>query len=72
MTVHPSKGTPLPDQVSDLLGSLRLAAERSSSEEDLRVEVEIALRRALPELPSPKYEASLKASTFSGRTDALP
>lgn len=33
--------------------------------------MEMVLRQALPELPPPRYEKSVKTSTFSGRADAV-
>jgi len=35
------------------------------------VNMEIVLREALPDLPKPKYEKSVKTSTFRGRADAV-
>lgn len=42
-----------------------------SSEEDLRISMEIVLREVLPELPQPKYEQAIKTSTFAGHADAV-
>ena len=50
---------------------LRREMDGCSSEEDLRVNVEMVFRAALPELPVPKYEQAIKTSTFQGRADAV-
>ena len=50
-----------------LAGTLRSC----SSEEDVRVSMELVLREALPDLPTPKYEKAVKTSTFKGRADAV-
>jgi hypothetical protein len=42
-----------------------------SSEEDLRIGMEMVLRDVLPDLPQPKYEKEVKTSTFTGRADAV-
>ena len=51
--------------------TLRREIADAWSEEDLRVAVELVLRKALPELPTPKYEKSIRTSTFYGRADAV-
>lgn len=55
----------------DLAKALREAIKGAASEEDLRVEVEVVFRQALPDLPKAKYEASIKTSSFAGRADAV-
>ena len=50
---------------------LRREIKGCSSEEDLRVNMELVLRAAVPDLPAPKYEQSIKTSTFRGRADAV-
>ena len=42
-----------------------------SNEEDLRVNMELVLRAAVPDLPVPKYEQAISTSTFRGRADAV-
>ena len=51
--------------------NLREAVAACHSEEDLRVEMELILREAVPELPTPRYEKTVRASTFVGRADAV-
>lgn len=73
-SAHPKKSpAPLvePLDLKALASKLARAVSQCSSEEDLRVETEHLLREALPELPQPKYEASVKTSTFVGRADAV-
>jgi hypothetical protein len=50
---------------------LRGEMKGCTSEEDLRVNVELVLRAALPEMPVPKYEQAISTSTFRGRADAV-
>lgn len=50
---------------------LKTGVAKCASEEDLRVEMEVALRDALPDLPQPEYEKSIKTSAFTGRADAI-
>lgn len=57
--------------IGRLTNSLKRAIAECSSEEDLRVAMEHELRKALPWLPTPKYEKSVKSSTFRGRADAV-
>jgi N-6 DNA Methylase len=71
----PSTAMEAPAQRAQQLFKCRLIPDgeiaKCASEEDLRVEMELVLREALPELPKPKYEKSLKTSTFTGRLDAI-
>lgn len=57
--------------LADIAKKLAKKAAACSSEEDLRVAVEMIVRDALPDLPTPKYEKAVKASTFRGRADAV-
>ena len=50
---------------------LAQAIRGCSSEEDLRVNMELILREAVPDLPVPKYEQAVRTSTFFGRADAV-
>src|SRR5688500_8253800 len=50
---------------------LSKAVAECSSEEDLRVSMELILRETLPDLPTPKYEKGVQTSTFRGRADAV-
>lgn len=66
----PSLSVQGPD-IGVLAERLRDAIAGCSSEEDLRVSVELVLREALPELPVPRYEKAVRTSTFTGRADAV-
>ena len=73
-TIPPKKAKPSSSNGLDpkaLATKLAKAIGSCITEEDLRVNMEHVLRDALPELPNPKYEKSIKASTFSGRADAV-
>lgn len=54
-----------------LLSRLERAETQSKTEEDLRVRVEHALRDEIPELAEPRYEQSIRTTTFFGRADAV-
>lgn len=62
---HPSPDIPI------VTKRISEAVKSSTSEEDLRVNMEFVLRDALPDLPKPKYEKSVRTSTFRGRADAV-
>jgi len=57
--------------IGPILRKLSKAIAHSSSEEDLRVSMELIFREVLPDLPAPKYEKAVKTSTFKGRSDAV-
>ena len=64
----------MPPPATDAKGLARKLAEivyPSASEEDLRVNMELVIRDALPHLPTPKYEKTVRTSTFTGRADAV-
>lgn len=67
----PADSAPAAVDITALTARLTAAVAGCTSEEDLRVETEHLLRDALPDLPQPKYEASVKTSTFTGRADAV-
>ena len=60
----------LPD-VKTTTERLVRAMRGCSSEEDLRVNMELVLRGAIANLPVPKYEQSIRSSAFLGRADAV-
>jgi hypothetical protein len=57
--------------IPSITDKLSRAIAQCLSEEDLRVSTEIILREALPDLPTPQYEKSVKTLTFRGRADAV-
>jgi hypothetical protein len=57
--------------LADIAKKLATKVAGCSSEEDLRIAVEMAVRSALPDLPTPKYEKAVHASAFRGRADAV-
>jgi hypothetical protein len=57
--------------LADLAKKLAKKTAACSSEEDLLVAVEMIVRDALPDLPTPKYEKAVKTSAFRGRADAV-
>jgi hypothetical protein len=61
---------PAPD-VAGITKRLAKNVASCSSEEDLRIAVEIILREAIPDLPTPKYEKAVRTSAFRGRADAV-
>ena len=63
-------GTDVSD-ISAIRVRLAKAVKGCTSEEDLRVSMEIILRETLPDLPTPKYEKGVKTSEFKGRADAV-
>lgn len=65
-----TKATGQPDITSITRKFLRVL-EKSTSEEDLRIGIEIVLHEAIPDLPTPRYEKAVKASAFRGRADAV-
>lgn len=60
-----------PQSLDALLAEFRRIAQRSRSEEDLRIGIEAAIRRRLPDLPEPRYEQSARTATYLGRSDAV-
>src|SRR5712692_9185117 len=65
-----ASGSAGPD-IGVLTNKLRQDIDGCSSEEDLRVSVELILRNTLSDLPTPKYEQAIRCSTFNGRADAV-
>ncbi len=57
--------------INQIEHKLSQAVAGCSSEEDLRISMEMILREVLPELPQPKYEKAINTSTFTGRADAV-
>jgi SAM-dependent methyltransferase len=68
-----SRGKPAPTalDMASVTEKLRTCDYLGGSEEDLRVNMEMIIRDALPGLPTPKYETSIRTSTFNGRADAV-
>ncbi len=62
---------PIASAAGTIRSKLATAIKHYKSEEDLRIGMEILLRGALPDLPSPRYEQAIETSTYTGRADAV-
>lgn len=65
-----SNGSEVTD-ISAIRARLAKEVKDCTSEEDLRISMEIILREVLPDLPTPKYETGVQTSEFKGRADAV-
>ena len=65
----------MPPPAPDAARTARKLAEivyPSTSEEDLRVNMELVIRDALPHLPTPKYEKTVRTSTHPIENIVIP